>query len=195
MILRTNKPTLIMHTADASTDFLKRIYSGDEFLRKTVVNWDMPESALKPLIASHDNIVMLGHGTPSGLLNGSWGGYNIDESYVPLLRDKTLIGIWCNASEFAKRHNLPGLWSGMFISEISEAITFLDENCKQDRIDALNNNFADTLSSCLNWAMEVDLDKVASYIKAIGRKEGEDVITQYNYSKLVSFNLHLEEGI
>ena len=46
----------------------------------------------------------------------------VNSSHVQFLRDKTCIGIWCKADQFAKDYKLHGLFSGMIISEMYEAI-------------------------------------------------------------------------
>lgn len=114
--------TLIIHPDDRSTDFLKDIYKN--LKDKTVVSKDVSQNTLHELIRSHDQIVMLGHGTGGGLFNvANIGDYGrtIGADEVPLLKDKHCVFIWCNADQFVRAHNLKGLSSGMFISEVSEA--------------------------------------------------------------------------
>jgi hypothetical protein len=76
-------------------------------------------------IESADRVIMLGHGTPHGLLSvGQFKGsaYCVDAQSANILKaKKECIYIWCYASTFMKNHNLRGFGSGMFISEVSEA--------------------------------------------------------------------------
>ena len=114
--------TLIIHPDDRSTDFLRPIYSGIK--GATVLTKNVSKYRLEKEIKSHDQILMLGHGSPYGLLNLAGIGdglYAVGEKQVPLLRDKRCIFIWCNADVFVKRYRLKGLYTGMFISEIKEA--------------------------------------------------------------------------
>jgi hypothetical protein len=82
--------TLIIHPKDSTTDFLSPIYS--PLKDKTVIKGGIPKSDLVELIMSHDRILMLGHGSPYGLLNRSQffgaGQYIIDESMVISLNAK-----------------------------------------------------------------------------------------------------------
>ena len=82
--------TLIIHPADPTTDFLKPIYGNNELLiPDTVINGNMQhisKSGMKQLIKEHDRIIMMGHGTPWGLLG--YDGYVIDDRFVYLLRQK-----------------------------------------------------------------------------------------------------------
>ena len=67
-------------------------------------------------------IILIGHGTEYGLLNEKLNGYLIDSEMVHLLRNKIVIGIWCNASNFAIKHDLKGFFTSMFISNEKELI-------------------------------------------------------------------------
>jgi len=74
----------------------------------------------------NESVMFLGHGDFFGL----WAcgsdlhnptQYVIDGSNVDLLKDREVIGIWCYASDFAKRHKLRGFFTYMFVSNSSEA--------------------------------------------------------------------------
>lgn len=132
--------TLIIHPRDASTDFLKPIYSNIE--DKTVLTQGTRKKVIEE-IERHDRIMMMGHGSPSGLFSiGRFDSlYAIDSSLVKLLEEKECIFIWCNADKFVEYHGLKGLYSGMFISEVSEAAYcgFLTD---QATVNESNNFFA-----------------------------------------------------
>jgi len=109
--------TLVIHPNDRSTDFLENIYCDIECTLITDVH--ILDSHLINAINNHDRIIMLGHGSPSGLF-GEWG-LMIDSSHVKFLKDKEVVCIWCNADKFVEEHNLTGYYTGMFISEVGEA--------------------------------------------------------------------------
>jgi len=141
--------TLIIHPDDRSTDFLRPIYSGLE--DATVLTKAVSRRRLEKEIRSHDQILMLGHGTPYGLMNVSRIGeglYAVGEKQVPLLRDKHCIFIWCNADQFVERHQLKGLYTGMFISEVKEA-SYCGVPADQETVDASNSRFADLLGGVI----------------------------------------------
>ncbi len=73
--------TLVIHPKDSTTDFLSEIYSDKNW---TVVNTNVSKKFLKEQIKSHDRIVMLGHGTESGLIG--FDKFIIDSTWVYLLR-------------------------------------------------------------------------------------------------------------
>ena len=79
-------------------------------------------SIAKTAIKEHDTIVFIGHGTEYGLLNKNLDGYFIDSGWVNLLRDKTVIGIWCYAGNFAERYGLKGFFTSNFISNNKELV-------------------------------------------------------------------------
>lgn len=58
---------LIIHPEDPTTSFLSQIYS--PLKNKTIVKGGITKSELRELIESHDRVLMLGHGSPYGLLS------------------------------------------------------------------------------------------------------------------------------
>lgn len=72
------------------------------------------------IIKEKETIIFIGHGTEYGLLNQQLNGYIIDSSLVQILRDKTIIGIWCYAGNFANKYGLKGFFTSNFISNIEE---------------------------------------------------------------------------
>jgi len=141
--------TLVIHPEDRSTDFLKPIYANIK--RKTVLSKNISRDKLLAMVRSHDTIIMLGHGSSSGLFNISGIGKGVmvvGESLVEELRDKQLIAIWCNADKFIEHHSLPALYSGMFISEVSEA-RYCNVQGDQAMVDESNSTFAALLGNML----------------------------------------------
>jgi hypothetical protein len=130
------KQTLVIHPQDPTTDFLTAIYDGRGF---TELRTDFYPPKIKKLIEEHERIILLGHGFHHGLLN--YYQTIIDESYVSLLRDKELVGIWCYAKSFFERHHLTGFYTDMFISETQEAILMGVEATEKD-IEVSNQAFA-----------------------------------------------------
>ena len=116
--------TLIIHPKDITTTFLTGIYKN--LANKTVITGGMTN--LRKHIQDHDRILMMGHGSPAGLFSvGQFPDaypYIFDESMVDMLQDKITVYIWCNADKFVQRHSLYGFYTGMFISEVNEALYF-----------------------------------------------------------------------
>lgn len=176
--------TLIIHPDDRSTDFLRDIYS--HVWDATVITKNISRERLHELIRSHDQIVMLGHGSPNGLFNvsgigGSRTGYTIGGLEIPLLKDKQCVFIWCHADQYVRRHGLKGLSSGMFISEVGEA-RYCGVSGNQEQVDRSNEVFAQALGTALS--KEGSYDEV---LEQVTRKYEvlvpENQVAQYNLER------------
>lgn len=175
---------LIIHPKDPSTDFLKPIYA--TISDKTVITGGISKSDLKELITTHDRIIMLGHGTSYGLLAVEKfqcsGSYIIDYSMVELLSQKTNnMYIWCNADQFVKNQLLSGIFSGMFISEIEEAIMFDFLELKKDTIKESNNGFAKIVSKHINQPQDALFKNVIHEYQLLAKT---NPIAQFNLNRL-----------
>ena len=137
--------TLIIHPNDNSTDFLAKSYSD---LDCTLITDNYyGRSKLKELIKKHDRVIMMGHGSPSGLYTADYNTI-IDSSLVYLLRDKICVCIWCYANEFFNKYELKGYATGMIISEVEEAYD-LGVKCTSMEVSDSNKLFTDSLKIAL----------------------------------------------
>jgi len=181
--------TLVIHPEDRSTDFLRPIYTNIK--RKTVLSKNVSRDKLLAAVRSHDTIIMLGHGSSSGLFNVSGIGKGmlvVGESLVEELRGKQLIAIWCNANLFIERHSLPALYSGMFISEVSEA-KYCGVQGDQAMVDESNNTFAALLGNMLG-EVPTDLKTIHSLVGESYEELGEvNTVAKYNSNRF-----YYEEG-
>ncbi len=128
--------TLVIHPSDETTDFLQEIYRDKDW---TISRGAESAFTLQGLIRDHERIIMLGHGTPQGLLGKT--GFVIDGGFVSALRTKECVCIWCNADQFVMTHGLKGLYTGMIISEVEEA-KYLHIDATQEEVTNSNNRFA-----------------------------------------------------
>ena len=180
--------TLVIHPNDRSTDFLTPIYmnskSFPDFDDVTIIRGGMSKDEVDKLIIEHDRIMMMGHGSPNGLFAiGQFGtqGFIINYTTVPLLRDKECIFIWCNADRFVNEYGLSGLYSGMFISEVSEANVCGLPNTPQSIVDESNDYFAKELGS----VSEKSLDEMYQHIKyTYGLLTEDNAVAEYNNNRL-----------
>ena len=184
--------TLVIHPKDKTTDFLKPIYHGRDDV--TVITGGCTKEDVAKAIDAHDHIVMLGHGTPQGLMamgnfNGKpkktafqsipntggskqftgrgdddWfqgrkvgassysgytapyaSGYVIDDKNADQLRGKKLTAIWCNADQFMEWNELDGFYTGMFISDESEAKMIGTADTERWQVEEQNYAFVDVV--------------------------------------------------
>lgn len=173
--------TLVIHPDDRSTDFLKGIYVN---LNATVLITGTKEQVNEE-ITKHDRIMMMGHGSPFGLfgINRFTGGngFVIDYSTVELLRNKENVFIWCNADQFVKRHELKGLYSGMFISEVGEADICGLPGVPQETVDESNDSFAQLLGEVTNLPVRDAYKHVSSKYKLLAEN---NPVANYNSQRL-----------
>jgi len=172
--------SLVIHPDDASTAFLAIIYEGKGWTVPDVQN--ISKNALKKLIIDHDRIIMLGHGTASGLINGYGTAFKIDSSYVYLLRDKICVCVWCNSDEFVEKYKLKGFYTGMIISEEIEANLFC-VNTKTNEIATSNVLIAEAVGK----AVEVEAEDMVKVAKDIYVGEGE--VFEFNRQRIYHTDL------
>lgn len=171
--------TLVIHPHDQTTHFLKRIY--EDIPNKTVITGGLFVDEVNKLIHNHDQIIMLGHGSPRGLFGINFNrSYVIGEDQVELLQDKECIFIWCHADQFVNEHNLKGFHSGMFVSEVNEALMYRLVGDTQ-LVNESNNTFAHILGSFINKPLTEIYSKVK---KEYGRFAETNEIAKYNHERL-----------
>ncbi len=119
-------PMLVLHPEDATTAMLSKLYEGTgaEVITQFGTNAEI-KSALNHLSRSR-RLMMLGHGTPSGLIGKNAKGemrlvVNHSHAYYLRKHGANIVAVWCYADLFARREGLHGLFSGMIISEMEEA--------------------------------------------------------------------------
>jgi hypothetical protein len=171
--------TLVIHPHDKSTHFLKPIY--EKIPHKTVITGGWYNHEVVDLIMMHDRIIMLGHGSPNGLFGINFNStYVIGENIVYLLEDKECIFIWCHADQFVKKHNLKGFHSGMFISEVDEALMYGLKGDKQ-----LVNESNDAFAEILGEAADKPLNELHEYVTSnYSWYTGTNEIAKYNHERL-----------
>lgn len=182
--------TLIIHPTDRSTDFLKPIYSK---ISDATIMVSGTKDRVNEEIMKHDRIMMMGHGSPWGLFSvgkfiGS-NGYIIDHDTVELLRDKQNVFIWCNADKFVNKHQLDGFYSGMFISEVGEAIYCGLPGTPQSVVDESNNTFAELLGSVINKPLNEAYEYTKHYYDILAEA---NPVALYNSNRLYLKNKQYE---
>lgn len=172
----------VIHAADPTTQVLSLLYQQREDVRMLITERNT-SSDVQRAIRADNAIMMLGHGNEYGLFskpekNGDYRRFLITDRHVQFLRDKTCIGIWCYAKKFAEKYKLHGLFSGMIISELQEAID-LGVPATKDEINREMEKFTIRLKACVeNYGLEQI---------PLQMKESDDVqsaLTKFNYGNL-----------
>lgn len=173
---------IVIHANDPTTSALSQLYRLREDVSVCITEKNT-NSEVKNAIMNANGIMMLGHGNKYGLFStpdkkGIYRRLIVNSDYAQFLRDKECIGIWCYANEFAMHYGLHGLFSGMIISELHEAV----ENhilATKEEIDYEMEKFVIRLRDCIEkYGLKDTPDRM---------KELDDVksaLTEFNYSRL-----------
>ena len=177
------KDTLIIHPKDKSTTFLEQIYFNRENV--LVVSGNVTKPALLKMVQQHDRIIMMGHGSPDGLLAMNQfktdSTYIVDKSFSNVLSKKNAIYIWCHANEFVNKYHLKGFYTGMFISEVDEAYYCGLPGTKQPEVDESNYFFSNLVGKHINKELKIIHRRVKRRYGALSKVNS---IAEYNYNRL-----------
>jgi hypothetical protein len=171
------KKVLVIHPEDPTTDMLQIVYLGKGY--DVIRDPHVSDEEIVGQIKSHDKIIMLGHGTPDGLL--SWNRrtgevrYVINDSHAELLKTKETYSMWCNSDAFFERHGMKGFHSGMIISEQIEALMFGITSYNDEEVAATLSPLMFAMHDTLE--ME-DLQEMQRII--LERYSATDPITHFN---------------
>ena len=133
------------------TAVLKRVYEGLENV--TLLYNASYDEICEELERNDDPVVMcLGHGSSDGLFGKDFWGYAIDDTMANLLKNRTMIGIWCYAGEYGKANDLRGFFTSMFISNLGEAM-------------AMGYDFDDITEEDIFHETDLFCDKVNAFLR------------------------------
>lgn len=172
----------VIHANDPTTKVLSQLYEQRKDITAHITEMST-NGTVQRAIRTDDVIMMLGYGNEYGLFskpekNGDYKRFLITDKHVQFLRKKTCIGIWCYANKFAEKYKLHGLFSGMIISELQEAID-MEVPATKDEIDREMEKFTIRLKDCMDT---YGLEQIP-----LRMKESDDVqsaLTKFNYSNL-----------
>lgn len=173
--------TLCVHPIDPTTSFLSEIYQGKDW---RVVREIQDAKQLLEEAKSYDRIIGLGHGFDEGLFAKSGmnftkkafsHGLAINSDWAPIMKTKQNVCIWCFASTWAKSYDVPGFFSGMFVSEVGEALLLGLEATEQE-ITESNYMFSKILGK--------NIFQENMYEKVLEEYNGNNPVVKYNRSLL-----------
>ena len=172
---------LVIHVISTEdTKMFKCLYTGID--AKVLVN-PSKKDAKRAIIEEKNCVMLIGHGTEYGLLNERLNGFLVGPDMVQFLRDKTVIGIWCYAGNFAQKYDLRGFFTSNFISNIDELIDcgFSRFNEDEDTISVENFLFSCRLNEYLREEIPLCewVDKLQDSVK-----DEKHSFVKYNYEAL-----------
>lgn len=179
---------LYIHPDDYTTKFLKAVYGYDQENNRVITTGTRQGLIDEIQSKANDRVIMMGHGTQGGLLSvGQFDGrevYALDSAAVPSLKERdNNVFIWCNADLFVERHDLKGFYTGMFISEVGEAVLCGIKDLRWGQIENSNNMFADEVHCALEWGL--DSHEMLAHLKDTYCKDAPyNEIIKYNSERL-----------
>lgn len=131
---------LVIHPKDKTTAMLSALYDG---LGAQIVADCCSTKEMEHLLhhVSHqERIILLGHGSEKGLYfraddsKDEFDKIIVGHSHAYHLRKHVgnIVAVWCNADQFARAEGLHGLFTGMIVSEISEALLYQIETTQEE---------------------------------------------------------------
>lgn len=195
--------TLVIHPKDKTTDCLSVIYEGRGW--DVIRDYNTSRREVERQIRRHSRIIMLGHGTPYGLLAGGnikgildrkthfsrFHHYIVDDTLADALQGKDTFSIWCNSDKFFKVHGLKGLHTGMIISEVGEEVVLpgiLSGLAEDDTwTPPLNEEqMAKNMELfCGAFAKYIDLTPEECRKKVLEEYVGDDEVTLFNRERIL----------
>ena len=164
------------------TSFLKETYKG---ISNLILLYNPTKEQVNKTLEENPNedVMMLGHGSPSGLFSHDWKGFVIDYTNAHLLKGRNCIGIWCWAKKFAKNYGLKGYFTSMFISNAGEARAY-GYSATDEEVFAEVEFFAKSINTLI-------IDNVP-YEEWVGKLQGiadmSKPFVKYNYDAMEYFD-------
>ena len=181
---------LVIHPKDKTTAMLSALYDGLEAQVVTDYRTTKEMGRLLHHVSTQDRIMLLGHGSDKGLF------FREDDSKEEF--DKVIVGhphtyhlrkhggnivaVWCNADQFARAEGLHGLFSGMIVSELNEALLYQVETA-QEELDRENVKLVRRLRALFD--ARIPLSEIPKRMLAMD--DVHSPLTTFNYKNFFYF--------
>ena len=176
---------LVIHPKDKTTAMLSALYDGLE--AQVVIDYRTTKEMghLLHHVSTQERIMLLGHGSDKGLFfreDDSKEGFDkviVGHPHAYHLRkhEGNIVAVWCNADQFARAEGLHGLFTGMIVSELSEALLYQVETT-QEELDRENMKLAMRLRSLLD--ARIPLSEIPKLMLAMD--DVHSPLTTFNYN-------------
>ena len=177
---------LVIHPTDKTTEMLSILYEGlgarliESYCSNKEMGYQLRHTS------PSERIMLLGHGSDKGLFfrkndeEEDFDGIIVGHPQAYYLRKHCggIIGISCHAAESAKKEGLHGLFSGMIISEMSEA----EENgvdTDKESMDRTNRIMFTQLRRLLDNG--TPLHEIPERLKTLDTTQSE--LSRFNYER------------
>lgn len=175
---------LVIHPKDKTTAMLSVLYEG---LEAQVIDDSRSTKEMGHLfhhVSKQERIMLLGHGSEKGLFFRADDSKDIfdklvvSHSHAYHLRKHggNIVAVWCNADQFARAEGLHGLFSGMIVSELSEAFLYQIETT-QEELDRENMKLVQRLRALFDEG--IPLSEIPKRMLALD--DAHSPLTTFNY--------------
>ena len=175
---------LVIHPRDKTTAMLSVLYEGQDAHR---LDQDSSNKRIREAlnrVPACERILLLGHGSDKGLLSREADGCDFDRlivnhSHAFYLRSYpgNIVAIWCHADLFGRTEGLHGLFSGMIITELSEALLYEVPTTGEELVRE-NDRLFRRLRTLLDEG--VPLREIPGRLQALD--DARTPLTDFNYS-------------
>lgn len=175
---------LVIHPKDKTTAMLSALY--DELEAQVVEDYRTTKEMGRLLhhVSTQERIMLLGHGSDKGLFfrkddsKDEFDKVIVGHSHAYHLRKHggNIVAVWCNACQFARAEGLHGLFSGMIVSELNEALLYQVETT-QEELDRENVKLARRLRALLDE--RIPLNEIPKRMLAMD--DVHSPLTTFNY--------------
>lgn len=175
---------LVIHPKDKTIAMLTVLYDG---LEVRLLDQSFKNSEVKDALhhaSKQERIMMLGHGSDKGLFSRDHEEQDVFDrlivyhphAYYLRKHGSNIVAIWCNADMFAHKEGLHGLFTGMIISELSEALIYGVETT-QEELDRENMKLANRLRLLFNEG--IPLHKIPQCMQELD--DAHSPLSEFNY--------------
>ena len=176
---------LVIHPKDKTTAMLSALYDGLEAQVVTNCRSTKEIGHLLHHVSTQERIMLLGHGSDKGLFFRKDDSKNefdkiiVGHSHRYHLHNhgSNIVAVWCNADQFALAEGLHGLFTGMIVSELNEALLYQVETT-QEELDRENVKLARRLRALLDE--RIPLSEIPKRMLAMD--DVRSPLTTFNYN-------------
>lgn len=175
---------LVIHPKDKTTAMLSVLYDGLEAQVIADCRSTKEMGYLLHHVSIQERIMLLGHGSDKGLFFRKDDSKNefdkiiVGHSHAYHLRKHggNIVAVWCNADQFAHAEGLHGLFTGMIVSELNEALLYQVETTLEE-LDRENVKLARRLRALLDE--RIPLSEIPKRMLAMD--DVHSLLTTFNY--------------
>lgn len=176
---------LVIHPKDKTTTVLSLLYEGMEV---RLLDQTSNSAEIKRTLnhtPKQERIMLLGHGMDKGLLTRDNEEQEVfhrlmvyhPHAYYLRKHEGNIVAVWCNADLFARKEGLHGLFTGMIISELSEALIYEVETTQEELLDRETPKLVKRLRLLLDE--DIPLHEIPDRILAMD--DVHSPLTEFNY--------------